>query len=115
MISEPRFKFHTCEIFGNGEANQTFHVREMHHGMRDEFEYFECSKCGCLRIVGVPSDISKYYPTNYYSYVGGGPTLEYPQAPIPALRIKILNEIVALLEIAKALRFRSSKANWVAG
>ena len=30
--------------------------------------YFECKKCGCLQIAEIPKNISKYYPSNYYSY-----------------------------------------------
>ena len=40
----------------------------MMFGYRDEFEYFKCSRCGCLQISEIPEDISKYYPANYYSY-----------------------------------------------
>jgi SAM-dependent methyltransferase len=38
-------------------------------GYRDPFDYFECSQCGCLQILEVPSDLSKYYPLGYYSFV----------------------------------------------
>jgi SAM-dependent methyltransferase len=37
-------------------------------GYRDEFEYFECKKCGCLQIKDIPDNLSKYYPEDYYSY-----------------------------------------------
>jgi len=43
-------------------------AREMMFGYRDEFEYFECSNCGCLQILDIPSNLSKYYPENYYSF-----------------------------------------------
>jgi len=36
-------------------------------GFRDEFTYFECSKCGCLQIVDIPKNMKKYYPLDYYS------------------------------------------------
>jgi SAM-dependent methyltransferase len=39
----------------------------MYFGTRDEFEYLECSNCGCLQIKDVPENLSKYYPENYYS------------------------------------------------
>jgi len=35
-------------------------------GFRDEFNYFECSKCGCLQISDIPKDMEKYYPSNYH-------------------------------------------------
>jgi SAM-dependent methyltransferase len=37
-------------------------------GFRDEFEYFQCSKCNCLQISQPPEDLSKYYPKKYYSF-----------------------------------------------
>lgn len=40
----------------------------MMFGFRDEFEYLECSKCGCLQIVNVPPNLVKYYPLEYYSF-----------------------------------------------
>jgi 2-polyprenyl-3-methyl-5-hydroxy-6-metoxy-1,4-benzoquinol methylase len=43
-------------------------VREMMFGTKDQFTYLECSNCGCLQIKQVPSDLSKYYPKNYYSF-----------------------------------------------
>ena len=57
-----------CKICGNSEKNKEFKIREMMFGFRDEFTYFECSKCGCLQIAEIPKNISNYYPLNYYSY-----------------------------------------------
>jgi len=37
-------------------------------GYRDLFRYFQCSKCNCLQIEEFPSNMSKYYPSTYYSY-----------------------------------------------
>ena len=34
-------------------------------GLREEFEYIECSNCGCLFIKEIPKDISKYYDETY--------------------------------------------------
>jgi SAM-dependent methyltransferase len=42
-------------------------AREMMLGTRDVFPYWECSECGCLSLAEVPSNLSTYYPTNYYS------------------------------------------------
>jgi hypothetical protein len=36
-------------------------------GLRETFEYITCGACGCLQIAEIPSNISKYYPNNYYS------------------------------------------------
>jgi 2-polyprenyl-3-methyl-5-hydroxy-6-metoxy-1,4-benzoquinol methylase len=48
----------------------------MMFGFRDEFLYFECSKCGCLQIAEVPNDLAKYYPTTYYSFYS---SLQFPK------------------------------------
>jgi 2-polyprenyl-3-methyl-5-hydroxy-6-metoxy-1,4-benzoquinol methylase len=40
----------------------------MLHGMRDEFDYFECSECGCVQISEIPSDLARYYPSDYFSF-----------------------------------------------
>jgi len=42
----------------------------MMHGTREEFEYAECTACGSVQIVEVPSpaDLARHYPTDYYSF-----------------------------------------------
>lgn len=57
-----------CKICGNSESNKTHAAREMMLGLRDEFTYSECSRCGCLQLVDVPADMGRYYPKDYYSY-----------------------------------------------
>ncbi len=57
-----------CRICGNSHNNTSYTVREMMYGFRDEFKYILCSSCGCLQIAEFPSDMSQYYPSNYYSY-----------------------------------------------
>jgi len=37
-------------------------------GTRQEFQYQQCSACGCLQIADVPHDIEAHYPGGYYSY-----------------------------------------------
>lgn len=38
-------------------------------GWREEFEYIECGRCGCLQIAEIPADLARYYPSDgYYSY-----------------------------------------------
>ena len=66
-----------CQVCGNSEGNKVYTVREMMFGIRDEFSYFECSKCGCLQIAEVPNDLSKYYPKTYYSFSSSAP---FPKA-----------------------------------
>jgi len=55
-----------CQICGNTENNRVHRAREMMLGMRDEFKYLECARCGTLQIAEIP-DLSLYYPKNYYS------------------------------------------------
>ena len=57
-----------CTICGNSTDNKIHTVREMMFGCRDEFEYIECSDCGCLQIADIPANLNKYYPEGYYSY-----------------------------------------------
>ena len=57
-----------CRICGNDTENKVCVAREMMFGTKDEFAYFECSNCGCLQIGEIPSDLSRYYPEDYYSF-----------------------------------------------
>jgi SAM-dependent methyltransferase len=60
----------TCKICANSQDNTIYMVRAIEEfpGLNNEFEYLECTECGCLQIVNVPQDLSKYYSFNYYSY-----------------------------------------------
>ncbi|MEN6584669.1 MAG: class I SAM-dependent methyltransferase [Sulfuricella sp.] len=42
----------------------------MMFGMNEQFDYLECGNCGCLQIVHIPNDLSRFYPDNYYSFSG---------------------------------------------
>jgi 2-polyprenyl-3-methyl-5-hydroxy-6-metoxy-1,4-benzoquinol methylase len=57
-----------CRICENSHGNVAYDVKEMMFGFRDVFRYFQCSKCNCLQIESIPSNIDKYYPDNYYSF-----------------------------------------------
>ena len=61
-----------CRICENRENNRAFVAREMMFGFRDQFTYFECSKCECVQISECPADLGKYYPPNYYSFQKAG-------------------------------------------
>ncbi len=37
-------------------------------GLGHEFHYSECGRCGCLKLLDVPADLTQYYPSHYYSY-----------------------------------------------
>ncbi|MBN1348944.1 class I SAM-dependent methyltransferase [candidate division KSB1 bacterium] len=56
-----------CSICDSIHNHKVFKVKEMMFGYRDEFLYFQCEKCKCLQIFAIPPNISKYYPTKYYS------------------------------------------------
>ncbi len=58
----------SCGVCGNAAGNRIFTAREMMFGLGDFFEYCECSSCGCLQIVDVPADLTRYYPREYYSF-----------------------------------------------
>lgn len=66
-MSNPSNK--VCRICGNRQNNQVYFIKEMHIGLFEEFEYFECSFCNCIQIAEIPKDLNKFYPTNYYSYI----------------------------------------------
>jgi len=56
-----------CRIC-NGDIKRNISVKEMMLGTNHIFTYSECAKCGCLQIADFPRDISRYYPSDYYSY-----------------------------------------------
>ena len=58
----------TCKICNNGQGNQNYEVREMMFGIGETFCYFQCAECKCLQIVEIPSNMTRYYPENYYSF-----------------------------------------------
>ena len=58
----------SCRVCLNSEGNTSYRAKEMMYGLREEFDYFECVGCGCLQIVEFPEDMSKYYPSDYYSF-----------------------------------------------
>jgi SAM-dependent methyltransferase len=61
-----------CKVCDNTNDNRLYVAKEMMFGFRDEFEYIECSACGCLQLKTIPANIEKYYPDNYYSYASKG-------------------------------------------
>jgi SAM-dependent methyltransferase len=57
-----------CKICETESENEVIIAQEKQLGLGDKFEYFICSKCFCLQIKDIPSNIDRYYPANYYSY-----------------------------------------------
>jgi SAM-dependent methyltransferase len=58
---------HRCKICGNLAENRVVTAREMAFGTRDSFDYLECGGCGCVQIIEIPAEMSKYYADGYYS------------------------------------------------
>ena len=56
-----------CRICNFSGDSPVYTVREMMYGLRDKFNYFQCTQCQCLQISEFPSDMSPYYPQDYFS------------------------------------------------
>ncbi len=65
-----------CKICANAADNRVFTVREMMFGERESFEYLECGECGCLQLLDVPEDLSRFYPERYYSLGDAPPAVD---------------------------------------
>ena len=57
-----------CKICSNSCNNLNYLVKERMFGYGDQFSYVECGQCGCVQIKEIPKNISKYYPSHYYSF-----------------------------------------------
>lgn len=55
-----------CKICNNKNNNKVIKVCEMLRGTREQFDYLECSQCGCLQLIEIPSDMSAYYDNSSY-------------------------------------------------
>jgi SAM-dependent methyltransferase len=64
----PSSKVARCRICGADAPSKTYRVREMLHGTRESFTYFECAACGCVQIDNIPSDLGRFYPDNYFAF-----------------------------------------------
>ena len=58
----------TCRICGNAKENTLYEAREMMLGLRERFNYFQCSVCQCLQIDKIPDDLARFYPNDYNGY-----------------------------------------------
>lgn len=58
-----------CRICANAVGNREYAVREMMFGTRQVFNYFQCSRCGCLQIAAIPADMRLYYPSGYRCFL----------------------------------------------
>ena len=79
-----------CRICDNRSGNETYIAREQQLGLGDEFEYFKCSECGCLQISEIPTDLSKYYPPNYYSYRPCQPSFDFSRTGVGGYKLRLV-------------------------
>ncbi len=63
-----RRKYTTCRVCSCSGENNLYYPKEKFYGSEEEFEYFECSSCGCLQIIEIPSNLASYYNKNYHSF-----------------------------------------------
>lgn len=61
-------KLMRCKICNSTNETELIEVNEMMFGMKEKFVYFQCPTCECLQISQIPTDISKYYPSDYLSF-----------------------------------------------
>ena len=58
----------------------------MQLGLREWFTYMECAQCGCMHLMDIPADLSRYYPNDgYYSFNLG---LHFSKKPDPLRKLK---------------------------
>lgn len=57
-----------CIACGNSGEYKELIIKEMMFGTNDQFNYLECTICGCLQLKEIPKEIAEYYPDNYYSF-----------------------------------------------
>lgn len=58
---------YSCCYCGDKQTPKRHQVKEMMFGTGECFELAECTSCGSLQLKDPPSDISRYYPSSYYS------------------------------------------------
>ena len=56
---------YNCQICNAIDNYKIINTREMMFGTFEEFEYLECSYCGCLQLINPPQNTEKYYPEGY--------------------------------------------------
>ena len=98
-------KVTACKVCGNTSGNSLFTVREMQLGLRDEFRYQLCANCGCMQLQTIPEDLSKYYPSDYYSFTVDF-TIE-PATPLNKIRSSyLIHRKNVLSGLLNTLRFK---------
>jgi len=78
---------------------------EMHFGTRESFDYLVCTDCGCLQIAEIPSDLSRFYPDDYYTR---GDRSASRQSVRPASRLRIARTSL-LLRVGPSARLLAGR------
>src|SRR5512138_2453460 len=55
-----------CKICDNDANNAYFKARDMLRGTRVEYDYMECTACGCVQLTEVPKNMADYYSNVRY-------------------------------------------------
>jgi SAM-dependent methyltransferase len=88
------------------DGNQSHRPREMQFGTREEFEYSECGRCGCLQIARIPEDLVRYYPESF------GAFQPLPDRHPPAWE-RWLRRRRSLHELGKRIAFGGLARRWL--
>jgi len=99
-LTDERSTTLSCKVCCNSQGNSIHAAKEMLLGLRTEFHYLECADCGSVWLVDPPSDLSVYYPQNYYSFAN----------PIRGNGVK--NAFVAYLQAKRDLSY-FGKGGWL--
>lgn len=60
-------KFHCAVCSSPQNAGELFPVEGM-LGLREQFHYIRCGSCGCLQIQNPPTEMGRFYPSDYYAF-----------------------------------------------
>jgi SAM-dependent methyltransferase len=106
-----------CRVCGISTDLSILKATEMMFAQGGAFEYGQCSNCGSLSLLDIPTDLSVYYPTNYYSYTRTNHISRNGKLAAPLLRLlpdSILRITSARLFIAgQILQARSDVRGWL--
>lgn len=56
-----------CRVCG-GPTELAVFASERMLGLGGEFRYEQCGSCACVQLDEVPTDLARYYPTDYYAF-----------------------------------------------
>jgi hypothetical protein len=57
-----------CRICGSDDNHPVFSAVDKMYGSGDTPQYFQCSRCGCLQIAQISTDLACYYGPAFYSF-----------------------------------------------